>query len=179
MTSPRNLYIVALLRRRRLRQTAEARLREDVYDEGEVHFEGSHKLESDAESLWNLLNDPDVLARCTPGVKQLKPLAGDRYEAVFDIKLGPINSGFDGTLEIVDKEAPQRFRLIVNVAGKIGTVAAEGSFDLEAENDATIVSFVGDGQLTGVLARMGQRVVSGVARLYTNQFFKALESEIS
>ena len=143
-----------------------------------MHFEGSHKLEADAESIWKLLTDPDVISRCTPGVKELKPLQEDKFQAVFDIKMGPINSSFDGTMEMADKVPPQRYRLIVNVNGKIGTVAAEGTFDLEAQNGATIVSFVGDGQLTGVLARMGQRVLSGVARLFTNQFFKALENEI-
>ncbi len=31
--------------------------------------------------------------------------------------------------------------------------------------------------MTGVLARMGQRVLSGVARMFTNQFFQDLERE--
>ena len=144
-----------------------------------MHFEGSHKLESDAESVWNLLNDPAVLGRCTPGVKELRPLDGEKFEAVFDIKLGPINSGFEGTLEVTDKVPLESYRLVVNVDGKIGTVTAEGSFSLQPDGDATLVSFVGDGQLSGVLARMGQRVMGGVARLFTAQFFKALEQEIT
>jgi carbon monoxide dehydrogenase subunit G len=31
--------------------------------------------------------------------------------------------------------------------------------------------------MTGALARMGQRVLSGVARMFTKQFFKDLERE--
>ena len=144
-----------------------------------MHFEGTHELAADAKMVWELLNDPNVLGRCTPGVKELKPLAGEKYEAVFDIKLGPINSGFEGTLEVVDKRPPSSYRLLVNVEGKIGTVAAEGSFDIQPDSDGkTLISFVGDAQMSGVMARMGQRVLSGVARLYTSQFFKALEDEI-
>ena len=144
-----------------------------------MHFEGTHILETDVESVWHLLNNPDVLERCTPGVKELKPLSDGIFEAVFDIKLGPIDSGFEGTLEVVDKIPPESYRLVVKVDGKIGAVNAEGSFNIKPDGDGnTRVSFVGDGQMSGVLARMGQRVMSGVARLYTSQFFKALENEI-
>ena len=147
--------------------------------ENGLNFEGTHKLQTDAESAWNLLNDPEVLSRCTPGVVKLIPIEGEKYEAVFDIKLGPINSGFEGTIEVTDKVAPQSYRLVVEVDGRIGTVTAEGSFDIKPDGDASVVSFVGKGRMTGVLARLGQRVMSGVARLFTAQFFQALEKEIA
>ena len=144
-----------------------------------MQFKGSHKLQADAESVWNLLNDPEVLGRCTPGVQKLVPMEGEKYEAVFDIKLGPINSGFEGTIEVTDKAPPESYRLVVDVDGRIGSVAAEGTFQIRPDGDAALVSFEGKGSMTGVLARLGQRVMSGVARLFTAQFFHALEKEIS
>ena len=42
-----------------------------------------------------------------------------------------------------------------------------------------MVEIEGGSQLTGRLASMGQRLLSGVARMFTNQFFKALEREVS
>ena len=145
-----------------------------------MHLDGTHKFDVEPEVIWNLLNDPDVLTRATPGAVQLQPIdGGDRYQAVFHIKLGPINSGFDGTLEVADKVPPQSYRLLVEVDGKIGTVSAEGSFEIRADNGGTVVSFQGDAKMSGVLARMGQRVISGVAKLFTRQFFHALEEEIA
>jgi carbon monoxide dehydrogenase subunit G len=144
-----------------------------------MHLEGSYRFNAPQETLWNLLNDPQVLARATPGIKELQPREGDKYQALFEIKMGPINSNFDGTLEVADKVAPDSYKLLVSVDGKVGTIAAEGIIALRNENQDTILSFQGDAKLTGVLARMGQRVLSGVGRMFTNQFFKALEKEIS
>ena len=63
---------------------------------------------------------------------------------------------------------------------KIGNVNAEGSISLKTvEGNQTEVSFSGDAKLSGTLARTGQRVLSGVARTMTNQFFKSLEEEIN
>ena len=144
-----------------------------------MHLEGTHTFTADRETVWSALNDPQVLGRATPGVTSLEPIGEDRYQAIFDIKMGPIRSRFDGTLEVRNKVAPESYTLSINVDGKIGTVSAEGGFDLQSQDGSTIVSFAGDARMNGVLARMGQRVISGVARMFTKQFFSALERELS
>ena len=143
-----------------------------------MHLEGDHTFNAQQTDLWDLLNDPDVLTRTTPGIKELRPLENDKYEAVFEIKMGPINSSFDGTLEVVDKVPPESYRLLINVDGKVGQIAAEGAINTRSEDDKTVLSFQGDAKLTGILARMGQRVLSGVGRMFTKQFFQALEKEL-
>lgn len=144
-----------------------------------MHLEGKHTFKTTREALWNLLNDPDVLARATPGIKELQLREDDKYQALFGIKMGPINSNFEGTLEVADKVDLEGYRLLVNVDGKIGTISAEGTISLQSGNEDTTVLFQGDAKLTGALARMGQRVLTGVGRMFTRQFFKALEEEIS
>ncbi len=120
-----------------------------------MQFAGSHTFKAPRQVLWNLLNDPDVLARTTPGIESLEQTDADQYQAVLQVKMGPINSAFNGTPHVVDKSEPESYRLLlIDVDGKIGS------------------------QLTGRLARMGQRLLSGVAPMFTNQFFKALEKEL-
>ncbi len=143
-----------------------------------MHYEGSHKFGVHQNLLWLLLNDPIVLARITPGVKELIPIADGVFEAVFHIKMGPINSTFKGKMEVREKVAPRRYKLIVNVDAKIGMVAAEALIGLRREGQGTVISFSGNGRLSGKLARMGQRVLIGVARMMAKRFFKGLEEEI-
>tara|TARA_Y100000588_G_scaffold138889_1_gene152711 strand:+ start:71 stop:511 length:441 start_codon:yes stop_codon:yes gene_type:complete len=143
-----------------------------------MHFEGTHTFNAPQHVMWDLLNNPDVLARATPGIKTLEPIEEDKYKAIVDVKMGPINATFDGTLEVADKVAPQSYKLHIDVDAKIGIVKAEGTIALQGEEQNTSVAFEADAQLSGTLARMGQRVLSGVARMMTKQFFKALEEEI-
>ena len=129
--------------------------------------------------MWDLLNDPEVLARITPGVDTLEQTGPGQYQAVLHIKMGPINSTFNGALQVVDSKKPESYRLIIDVDGKIGQIAAEGHVRLAENHETTTVEVEGGSQLTGRLASMGQRLLSGVARMFTNQFFKALEREVS
>lgn len=128
--------------------------------------------------MWDLLNDPEVLARITPGVDTLEQTGPGQYQAVLHIKMGPINSTFNGALQVVDSKEPESYRLIIDVDGKIGQIAAEGHVRLAEDHETTTVEVEGGSQLTGRLASMGQRLLSGVARMFTNQFFKALEREL-
>ena len=147
-----------------------------------MHLEGEHTFSAPQGHVWEQLNDAAVLARITPGLQELQAQEEDTYRARFAIKMGPINSTFSGTLRVADRVAPERFRLLIDVAGKAGSAAAEATVTAApvAGSDAelTRVTFAADAKLTGLLVRMGQRVLSGVGRLLTKQFFQALEREL-
>ena len=143
-----------------------------------MHLEGEHSFTATPSAVWERLNDPDVLSRTTPGLTELHLESADQYRAVFAIKMGPINSNFDGSLQVVDRVEMEGYKLVISVDGKIGTVEAVGTIAMQAAEGGTLVTFAGDAKLTGVLARMGQRVLSGVGRMFTKQFFKALEKEL-
>ncbi|MXY83292.1 MAG: carbon monoxide dehydrogenase subunit G [Gemmatimonadetes bacterium] len=144
-----------------------------------MQLAGSHTFRAPRQVMWDLLNDPEVLARITPGVDTLEQTGPGQYQAVLHIKMGPINSTFNGALQVVDSKEPESYRLLIDVDGKIGQIAAKGHVRLAENHETTTVEVEGGSQLTGRLASMGQRLLSGVARMFTNQFFKALEREVS
>ena len=148
-----------------------------------MQLQGEHTFTASPGHVWELLNDPAVLARITPGLSSLEADGEDAYRARFAIKMGPINSTFSGTLRVVDRVAPERFRLLVDVAGNAGSAAAEATVTVAPAAgtgpEQTRVTFAADARLTGLLVRMGQRVLSGVGRLLTKQFFQELEREIN
>lgn len=144
-----------------------------------MHLEGTHQVGASAQQIWDLLMNPDVLAKITPGISTLEPTGPDTYKAVSDVKVGPVRGSFKGKVEVVDKLPPQSFVLKMKQNSKIGNVAAEGSISLQPiSGTQTEIVFAGDAKLSGTLARTGQRVMSGVAKSLTEQFFKALEAEV-
>jgi carbon monoxide dehydrogenase subunit G len=143
-----------------------------------VHIEGSHSIAASREQVWEALNDPEVLARCLPGVTTLEPSGEDRYTAQLKLGVGPIRGDFKGRVEVRDKEPPAALTLYVEARGPMGTVRATGGVQLEDEAEATAVSYVGDAQLIGPMAGLGNRVMQSVAKTLAQQFFKALEREV-
>ncbi len=144
-----------------------------------MHLEGSYTFNAPRTTVWKLLLDHEILAKVTPGVKSLEPQGNDEYKAIFEVKMGPVNGSFSGRMAVADKQEPERFTLKMQMNGRIGNVSAEGALNLiELGPEQTEVRFAGDAKLTGTLARTGQRVLSGVARTMTNQFFKSIEKEL-
>ncbi len=145
-----------------------------------MQLDGTHILKASRDKVWELLMDPDVLANATPGVKTLELTGEDKYNALLEVKMGPVSGSFRGKMEVIDKVEPESFVLKMRVNGKIGNVSAEGKLNFaEIAVGQTEVSFSGAAKLTGTLARTGQRVLSGVAKTMTNQFFQSLEEELA
>jgi len=144
-----------------------------------MHLDGTHLLKAPRQKVWDLLLDSNTLAKVTPGITRLESIGGEKYKAIADVKIGPVSGSFTGQMEVTDKQEPESFVLKMMQNSKIGNVQAKGTIQLNAIDESqTEVIFSGDAQLSGLLARTGQRVLSGVARTLTSQFFHALEEEL-
>lgn len=144
-----------------------------------MHLKGKHTLNTSADNLWSILMNADQLAKITPGVSKLEEIETDKYKAISNVKIGPVKGSFSGDLEVADKAENESFLLKVKQNSKIGNVAADVSIKLTAiDEQTTEMEFDGKAKLSGLLARTGQRVLSGVANTLTKQFFEALEQEI-
>ncbi|UBM57426.1 carbon monoxide dehydrogenase subunit G [Marinilongibacter aquaticus] len=144
-----------------------------------MDLSGSHVLEAPVETIWKMILDPETLARITPGISQLELESEDNYKAIAEVKIGPVKGRFEGTAQIVDKSEHESLTLKVQQNSKIGNVAADVFMKMEpAEEGKTRLSFDGKANVSGLLARTGGRVMTGVANTLTKQFFDNFEAEL-
>jgi uncharacterized protein len=140
---------------------------------------GTHTLNASPNIVWDKLMDTEILAKIVPGISKLIKLADNEFEAISEIKLGPVSGKFSGGLTLTEIIEPTTFTLNVTQNSKIGNADAEIKINLhDLGNNQTELSFEGDAKLSGLLARTGQRVLSGVANSLTKQFFENFEEEL-
>jgi uncharacterized protein len=140
---------------------------------------GTHTLNASPNIIWGKLMDTEILAKIVPGISKLVKLADNEFEAISEIKLGPVSGKFSGGLTLTNIQEPSTFTLNVTQNSKIGNADAEIKINLfDLGNSQTELSFDGDAKLSGLLARTGQRVLSGVANSLTKQFFENFEEEL-
>jgi carbon monoxide dehydrogenase subunit G len=144
-----------------------------------MKIEGQYLLPAAREQVWAALNDPDVLTKVTPGLKALTPAGQDAYDATIELAVGPVRGAYQGTARIIDKTPPEKMTIIVEGGGRPGTIKATGALALEAQGEQTLVRYVGDAQVTGVLMSVGHRLFGGVAKQLAGEFFKAIEREVT
>ena len=144
-----------------------------------MQLSGQKNFKVNREAIWNLLMNPDTLAQIIPGISKLEKSAENSYKSILEIKIGPVSGSFEGTVELDEMVENTTFYLKSRQNSKIGDANASIKILLtEVNQSETELAFNGDVKLTGLLASMGQRMVSGVANTLIKQFFANMEKEL-
>lgn len=142
-----------------------------------MQLTGTYAFNAPIARVWTLLNDPDVIASCLPGCEKLEPLGDDRYRANLSMAIAAISGQYSGTVALLDKQPPRSYRLVVDGSGKAGFVKGEATITLTESTTAagaTTVTVQGEGQVGGLMARVGQRLLGSVSQMMLDRFFGAL-----
>jgi hypothetical protein len=139
---------------------------------------GSYTFAAPPEAVWNALTDPVVIAGCLPGCDRLDPIGDDKYRAAMTLAVAAVSGNYTGTVSMLDKNPPHSYRLVVEGSGKPGFVNGEATIELIADDDGTIVRVTGRGNVGGVIARVGQRLLGSVSKMMMDRFFSCLQSRV-
>ena len=143
-----------------------------------MRIEGSYSLKAPRESVWEAFLTPEVLAGCIPGCQRLELEGEDTYTGEVRVGIGAISGTYTGKVRIADKRYPESFRLLGEGRGTGGSAKGEGSVRLVEGNGVTELKFAGDAQISGVVARVGQRLMDSAAKMLMNQFFECIKAKI-
>ncbi len=138
-----------------------------------MKLEGRERVPTPLALAWERINDPDVLRRCTPGLARLEETRPDHFEARIELRLPAVRGDFDGSVDFLERRAPEALRLRIQGKGAPGFVNGEVTLELRGLADGTEFSYAADVQVGGQIARLGQRMVSGVVKDMAAQFFYA------
>jgi carbon monoxide dehydrogenase subunit G len=139
---------------------------------------GEERFAVAGDRLWVVLNDPAVLTRCIPGCKAMIADGEDRFCVVLDLKVASVGGSFEGAIALSDKEPPTRCSLVVTGSGTLGHGTGHATFSLMPQPDGTTtMSYVGEGEVGGLVVGVGQRMLRGVAKYLIGRFFTALRRE--
>jgi carbon monoxide dehydrogenase subunit G len=144
-----------------------------------VKVTGTYKLNAPIEKVWAFLMDPDSISKVLPGCKSLEETKPDTFEGTMEIGIAAVKGSYSGSVQLLDKEPPKSYRMIIDGSGKRGFVKGEASVDLEAADEETVLTYDADTQVGGLIANVGQRMLSGAAKMIINQSLKKLDQELA
>lgn len=141
-----------------------------------MELSGSEEIAASRQDLWDALQDPAVLTKCIPGCKEMTEIAPDDYEVKMQLKVAAVGGSFDGKVRLFDKDAPESCHITVSGGGTLGTGDGTAKFTIaELEPGKSRLDYEGEGEIGGLVAGVGQRVLKSVAKHLTKQFFTALK----
>lgn len=93
-----------------------------------MKIEGTETLHAPRDRVWALLDDPQALASCTPGMQELRPTGPDEFEAVLSIGIAAVRGTYKGKLRITERTPPERYAVQVEGSSGAGFVRRWGSW---------------------------------------------------
>jgi uncharacterized protein len=139
-----------------------------------LKINGAYVLAVPQERAYTLLQDPEILQRCMPGIDSLTRVGQDEYDMNMKLSIASMGGLFAGKVRITDQNPPANFRLIVEGTGKIGFMKGEGLMKLEPNGETTAVNYEGDVQVGGTIAAVGQRLIDSTSKMLIKKFFDKL-----
>jgi carbon monoxide dehydrogenase subunit G len=139
-----------------------------------LKLSGNHTIPVERERAYQLMQDPEVLARAMPGCDRLALIAPGEYEMRMKMVVASIQGLFLGKIRIADCHPPDSFRLIVEGSGKVGFMKGEGLLTFNPLEASTDIQYDGDVQVGGMIAGVGQRLLDTTSRFLIKKFFEKL-----
>ncbi len=145
-----------------------------------MKLSGTYTFDAEQQAVWNVLMDPQAIAKALPGVDALVPIAGEQqaWKANAKIGIAGISGTFAGIIRMSDEQPPQQYRLSVSGEGQQSVIGGNALITLSAAGNKTKLDWTGEANISGKLASIGQRLIGMAATMMANQFFSGLAKQI-
>jgi uncharacterized protein len=133
---------------------------------------GEVQLVAPRSTVWDKLNDPDVLKGCLSGCEAFDRVGDNEYQVVVTAKVGPVKAKFKGKLRLSDLDPPNGYKLSGEGEGGVAGFAKGGAAVALTDKDGgTLLTYDVEAQIGGKIAQLGQRLVVGAAKKVADEFF--------
>ena len=133
----------------------------------------------DRNTVFNALNDPEILKQSIPGCEELNQISDNEMEATVVVKFGPVKASFNSNVEIDPSAGPELFKLTGSGdAGVAGFAKGGADVHLSEQDDGTLLSYEVNIDISGKLAQVGSRLVEGTSKRLAKKFFTNFETAL-
>ena len=139
---------------------------------------GTYTFNAPADRVWDVLMNPEAISACIPGCDRFEPDGDDRYKVTLTVAMAAITGSYNGTVQLTDKTPQHSYRLVMEGQGRPGFVKGTSVISLRPEGATTAVDVSGAVHTGGPIARLGQRLIGGVAKMTMDRFFACLKAKI-
>jgi hypothetical protein len=140
---------------------------------------GERRIPAPRQTVWEALNNPDVLKISIPGCESLEKLEGDQMRATAGVKVGPMSAKFTGKVLLTDIDPPNGYRISgEGQGGPAGFAKGGANVALHDDGAGTLLTYQVNAQIGGKLAQLGARLIDATAKQMADQFFDRFSAQV-
>jgi carbon monoxide dehydrogenase subunit G len=139
------------------------------------------EVDSDIESTWSNLSDPQKVVICVPGASLTEKVDDNNYKGEVELKFGPVKAKYAGLINFLERNATSHKMVLKGTGtdskGKGGAeMKMEGN--LSPKGTGTSVNVLMELNITGMLAQFGSRMINDVSNQVFDQFVNNFKKQL-
>jgi carbon monoxide dehydrogenase subunit G len=144
-----------------------------------VNVSGERTFEAPRATVWQVLNDPESMAKTMPGVESFDVHDDRHWTANVKIPLGLGGLKMKVDMEKVEEREPEFAKLAVKGNGVGAIMNMETSFTLsDADGGGTAMAWSAEVKILGPVGSMGQRVLQPIVNQQVQHVLTALDGQV-
>ena len=143
-----------------------------------MKVEGTKTLDAPREVVWEVLMDPEHMAKLLPGVESFEVQDEDHWTAVVKVPLGMGGLKLKFAFEQLERRPMDYAKLSAKGQGVGAIVNMLTEFHLEPDGDGTSMRWEADVRVAGPIGSMGQRVFQPIVNQQVTGVLDALEAQV-
>ena len=144
-----------------------------------MNVSGDRTFDAPRATVWQVLNDPEAMARTMPGVQSFDVHDDRHWTANVKIPLGLGGLKMKVDMEKIEEREPEFAKLAVKGNGVGAIMNMETSFTLsDADGGGTGMAWSAEVKILGPVGSMGQRVLQPIVNQQVQHVLTALDGQV-
>jgi uncharacterized protein len=143
-----------------------------------VKLEGERDFDAAREIVWEVLNDPEQMAKTMPGVESFDVQDDRHWSANVKIPLGLGGLRMTVNMEKVEEREPEFAKLAMKGNGVGAIMNMQTAFHLSEGSAGTHMKWEADVHILGPVGSMGQRVLQPIVNQQVSNVLTALDRQV-
>lgn len=145
-----------------------------------LEFSGAPEITASREKVWRHLMDPNFVAASAPGVESVEAVDPTHFHVISGLGVGALQVKFKLDVELSDMVEPERLKMAARGKAPGSAVDVVSSLRLEEfGNGRTRLNWSATSNVSGTVASVGARLLEGIARRLTEQFWTDFARRVS
>ena len=144
-----------------------------------MKVEGVRELDAPAQVVWDVLNDPEQMAKLMPGVESFDVQDDRHWSASVKVPLGMGALALKFAFEKLEQRPIEYSKLSAKGKGVGAIVSMETDFHLTSVGEKTSMRWEADVRVAGPIGSMGQRVFQPIVNQQVGNVLDALDKVVT
>ena len=143
-------------------------------------LQGDVTIRAPRKRVWDFMTDPSQIGQCAPGVEKIEEIEPmKRYRGVVSVGLGGVKARFNGDVEVLELDEPNRAKLKAHgtATGSAADAVSEMTLS-DGPDGSTRVHWTADVNVSGQLASLAARLMMPVSQKLAAQFYEEVRRRI-